>query len=91
MSELSAERRRPMRCRTLRLARNAAFVVLAAGAFLAIVLLAGSVLFQPRAACAQDEEEPDLSSPEKLAREFTDSRRSPIGPCDAKDRKQSNV
>jgi len=53
-------------------ARNAAFVVFATGAVLAILLLAGSLLFQTPTAFAQDEEELDLSSPEKLAKEFTD-------------------
>ena len=60
------------RCRTLRLARSAVLVVLATGAFSASVLLAGSLLFQTRAAFAQDEEQPDISSREKLAKEFTD-------------------
>jgi len=54
---------------------GAAFVLRASVAFLAIALSAGPVLFQTPAACAQDEaaeEEPDLSSREKLAKEFTD-------------------
>jgi len=42
------------------------------GAVLTIVLLAGAVLFETRAAFAQDEEEPDLSNRERLAKEFTD-------------------
>jgi len=57
---------------TLALARGAAFVSLTTVPFLAIVLLAGTLLFRTPAAFAQDEDEADLSSREKLAKEFTD-------------------
>jgi len=41
-------------------------------AFLAIALSAGSLFFQHAAACAQDEDEANVTSREKLAKEFTD-------------------
>ena len=70
MCERSAEPRRAGPGRTLAPARRALRV--AAEASLALALLAGALLFQPRAACAQDEEESYLNDREKLAKEFTD-------------------
>lgn len=72
MYQLNAEGLRARRCRTLVLAQRAACVLIATVGLLAIALLAGSVLCQPSAACAQDEDEAALASREKLAKEFTD-------------------
>lgn len=67
-----AERFRPMRRRTLALARSAAFVWLATVGSLATALLPGSRSFQAPAAFAQDEEVVDTANLERLAREFSD-------------------
>ena len=72
MHEPGAEGLRPTGRGTPAVAHVDAFVVVATVAVLAIALLAGSLLLQTPAACAQDEEELDLTSREKLAREFSD-------------------
>jgi len=70
MCERNAEHHRAEPGRTLAPARRA--LRLATVALLALASLAGALLPQPRAVCAQDEEQSYLSDREKLAKEFTD-------------------